>query len=169
MGTGEGTAGPVRDAELARTLLVEAREELLKADNKAGFLLATLGAMLTALLGTMCSGVIEPRRHAVISQVLLRGGCITCLMALVLLGLAVAPRVGRPRVLRAHYFGDASATASVPDLEEAVRRTAPLDRDLSQLTILSRTVWIKYRCIRHAMAWSAAFLTLTLLGILTGT
>lgn len=96
MGTGEGTAGPVRDAELARTLLVEAREELLKADNKAGFLLATLGAMLTALLGTMCSGVIEPRRHAAISQALLWGGCITCLMALVLLGLAVAPASDGP-------------------------------------------------------------------------
>ncbi|MCX4763840.1 DUF5706 domain-containing protein [Streptomyces sp. NBC_01275] len=169
MATGEGATEPVRDARLARTLLTEVREELMKADNKAGFLLASLGAALTALLGAICSGIIEPRHYAVIAQVLLWAGCITCLMSLVLLGLAMTPRVGRPQGSRAHYFGDVSAAASGLLLEEAVRHTDPLDRDLSQLTILSHTVWIKYRCIRHAMAWSAAFVTLTLLGILTGT
>lgn len=49
----------------------------------------------------------------------------------------------------------------------AVRRTDPLDRDLSQFMALSRTS-TKYRCIRHGMAWSAAFLVLTSLGLLTG-
>lgn len=158
-----------RDARLARILLTEAREELLKADTKAGFLLAFLGTGLTALLGAICGGIVELRRYAVVPQILLWAGCVACLVSLVLLGLAMTPRVGRPHSSRAHYFGDASTTASVLRLEEAVHHTDPLDRDLSQLTILSRTVWIKYRCVRHAMAWSATFVTLTLLGILTGT
>ncbi|MFC4505639.1 MULTISPECIES: Pycsar system effector family protein [Streptomyces] len=168
--TGEGGTGPgpVRDTQIARTLLAEAREELLKADNKAGFLLATLGAMLTALLGAMCGGVVEPRRYTAVSQILLWAGCVTCLVALVLLGLAMTPRLGRPHSSRAHYFGDVSAMACVPCLEEAVRRTDPLGRDLDQLTFLSHTAWIKYRCIRHALAWSGAFALLTALGILTG-
>ncbi|MCX4235794.1 Pycsar system effector family protein [Streptomyces ortus] len=169
MATGEGTTEPTRDAQLVRTLLAEAREELLKADNKAGFLLASMGAALTALLGVILGGAIEPRGYAVVSQILLWAGCVTCFVSLVQLGLAVTPRVGRPHHARAHYFGDVNATASVLCLEEAVRRTDSRERDLSQLTILSRTVWIKYRCIRHAMAWSAAFVTLTSLGILTGT
>ncbi len=168
MTTEEGVTEPVRDAELARTLLVEAREELLKADNKAGFLLATLGAMFTALLGAICGGIIEPHRYDVISQVLLWVGCFSCLMSLVLLGLAMTPRVGRPHSSRVHYFGDVSATDSVFCLEEVIRRTDPLNRDLNQLAVLSRTVWIKYRCIRHALSCSAAFVVLTLLGIATG-
>jgi CRP-like cAMP-binding protein len=44
-----------------------------------------------------------------------------------------------------------------------------LTRDLAQLAALSRTAWFKYRCVRHAMIWGAAFLALTLLGVLTGT
>ncbi|MFJ3231608.1 Pycsar system effector family protein [Streptomyces sp. NPDC086787] len=160
---------PTQDAQLARTLLTEAREELLKADNKAGFLLASLGAALTALIGAIATGVVEPRRYPAVAQILLWSGCATCLASLAMLGLAMTPRVGSRRHFRAHYFGDALATTSVSQLKAAVRRTDPLSRDLSQLTVLSRTVWIKYRCIRHAMAWSAAFVTLTVLGILTGT
>jgi hypothetical protein len=157
-----------RGAALARVLLSEAREELVKADNKAGFMLASLGAALTALLGAIGSGVIALRQYAVVPQLLLWSGCAACVPALVLLGLAVTPRLGNPHHSRTHYFGDARLTMSAAHLERTVRRTNPVSRDLSQLATLSQIAWTKYRCIRHALAWGTAFFALTLLGIVTG-
>jgi len=157
-----------RGAELARVLLSEAREELARADNKAGLMLASLVASLTALLGTIGSGLIAPRQYPVVPQFLLWAGCAACVPALVLLGLAVTPRLGNPHHTRSHYFGDARLAMSVAHLERTVRRTDPVSRDLSQLEALSQTVWTKYRCIRLALAWGTAFLALTLLGIATG-
>ncbi|MEU8649315.1 Pycsar system effector family protein [Streptomyces sp. NPDC048737] len=161
-------AAPDRGAELARVLLSEAREELARADNKAGLILASLGASLTALLGVIGGSVIAPRHYPVVPQLLLWVGCAACVPALVLLGLAMTPRLGSPHHSRTHYFGDARLAVSVAHLERMVRRTDPVSRDLSQLAILSQIVWTKYRCIRHALAWGAAFFTLTLLGIVTG-
>lgn len=157
-----------RGAELARVLLSEAREELVRADNKAGLMLASLGAALTALLGAIGSGVIAPRLYPVVPQFLLWAGCAACVPALVLLGLAVTPRLGSPHHSRTHYFGDARLAMSVAHLERTVRRTDPVARDLSQLAVLSQTAWTKYRCIRHALAWGSAFVALTLLGIVSG-
>ncbi|WDV53387.1 hypothetical protein PV963_24990 [Streptomyces coeruleorubidus] len=139
-GTGTGTQTD-RAAELTRDLLTEARERLAKADSKAGLTLATLGAALTALLGAIAGGLIAPGQYAVVPQLLVWAGCAACAPSLVLLGLAVSPR--RPS-------------------------RAPSSGDATQLEILSRTAWIKYRCIRRAMAWGAVFLTLTLAGTLAG-
>ncbi|MEU0280219.1 Pycsar system effector family protein [Streptomyces sp. NPDC088147] len=157
-----------RGAELARILLSEAREELTKADNKAGLLLASLGAALTALLGAIGSDVIALRQYAAVPQFLLWASCAACVPALVLLGLAMTPRLGNPRRSRTHYFGDARLAMSVAHLERTVRRTDPMSRDLSQLAILSQIAWTKYRCIRHALAWGMVFFACALLGIVTG-
>ncbi|MFG2802916.1 Pycsar system effector family protein [Streptomyces pseudovenezuelae] len=159
---------PGRGAQLARILLMEAREELVRADNKAGLLLASLGAALTALLGAIGSGVIAPRQYPILPQLLLWAGCAACAPALVLLGLAVTPRLGHPQPFRTHYFGDARLATSPAHLENTISRTDPMSRDLSQLAFLSRIAWTKYRCIRHALAWGTAFCALTLLGIVTG-
>lgn len=159
---------PGRGAQLARILLLEAREELVRADNKAGLLLASLGAALTALLGAIGSGVIAPRQYPILPQLLLWAGCAACAPALVLLGLAVTPRLGNPRPTRTHYFGDARLAPSPAHLKRTVTRTDPMSRDLTQLAFLSRITWTKYRCIRHALAWATAFCALTLLGIVTG-
>lgn len=167
-GPGPDPTGTDRGAELARVLLSEAREELVRADNKAGLMLASLGAALTALLGAIGSGVIVPRLYPAVPQFLLWAGCAACVPALVLLGLAVTPRLGNPHHSRTHYFGDARLAMSMAQLERTVRRTDPVSRDLSQLAVLSQTAWTKYRCIRHALAWGSAFVALTLLGIVTG-
>jgi hypothetical protein len=143
-GTGTGTQTD-RAAELTRDLLTEAREQLAKADSKAGLTLATLGAALTALLGAIAGGLIAPGQYAVIPQLLVWAGCAACAPSLVLLGLAVSPR--RP----------SRASPSSGSCGE-----------VTQLEVLSRTAWIKYRCIRRAMAWGAIFLTLTLAGTLAG-
>ena len=148
-GTGTGTQTD-RAAELTRDLLAEARERLAKADSKAGLTLATLGAALTALLGAIAGGLIAPGQYAVIPQLLVWAGCAACAPSLVLLGLAVSPR--RPSQVSS---SDSSGSTSSSG-------------DATQLEVLSRTAWIKYRCIRRAMAWGAVFLTLTLAGTLAG-
>ncbi|MFE7897360.1 hypothetical protein ACFU3E_07450 [Streptomyces sp. NPDC057424] len=131
------TLGGEHTAGLDRALLAEtAREELVKADNRAGLTLATLGATLTALLTAITAGVITPTQYAAIPQLLLWTGCAACAPSLVLLSLAARPR---------------------PDTADA---TPP--------HTLSRTTWTKHRRIRHAMAWGAAFLALTLAGTLIG-
>jgi hypothetical protein len=139
--TRETGTGPDRATEPTRDLLTEAREQLAKADSKAGLTLATLGAALTALLGAIAGGLIVPGQYAVIPQLLVWSGCAACAPSLVLLGLAVSPR--------------RTAQAS----------SSPDER---QLEILSRTARLKYRCTRRAMAWGAAFLTLTVAGTLAG-
>lgn len=139
--TRETGTRPDRTAEPTRDLLTEAREQLARADSKAGLTLATLGAALTALLGAIAGGLIVPGQYAVIPQLLVWSGCAACAPSLVLLGLAVSPR----------------RTAQ-----------APSSPDEEQLEILSRTARLKYRCTRQAMAWGAAFLTLTLAGTLAG-
>ncbi|MFJ4975432.1 hypothetical protein ACIP6X_08850 [Streptomyces coeruleorubidus] len=145
-GTGTGTQTD-RAAELTRDLLAESREQLAKADSKAGLTLATLGAALTALLGAIAGGLIAPGQYAVVPQLLVWAGCAACAPSLVLLGLAVSPR--RPSQVSSSGSSGSSG-------------------DATQLEVLSRTAWIKYRCIRRAMAWGAVFLTLTLAGTLAG-
>ncbi|GGX12782.1 hypothetical protein [Streptomyces lomondensis] len=134
-----------RTAELDPALLTEARERLAKADSRAGLTLAILGATLTALLGAITVGVIAPGQYAAIPQLLVWSGCAACAPSLVLLGLAVTPRPAAPRPSRAHGADDTA-----------------------QLKTLLRTASTKYRCIRRATAWGAAFVTLTLAGTLTG-
>lgn len=134
-----------RTAQFDPALLTEARERLAKADSRAELTLATLGATLTALLAAITAGVIAPGQYAVIPQLLVWSGCAACAPSLVLLGLAVTPRPTGPRPSRTDASGDAA-----------------------QLELLSRTASTKYRCIRRATAWGAAFLTLTLAGTLAG-
>lgn len=176
MTTPGGDGGTVPDAdmtaecgaELARVLLAEAREEVMKADSKAGLVLASLGAAMAAMLSAIAGGVIAPRQYAVVPQVLLWAGCAACVPALVLLGLAVTPRIGRPYCCRTHYFGDARLATTVAHLERRVRRTDLTSRNLSQLATVSQIAWTKYRCIRHALAWTAVFFALSLLGMVLG-
>ncbi|MGW5130817.1 hypothetical protein [Streptomyces sp. NPDC004135] len=93
-------------AELDRPFPPEAiREELARADRRAGLTLATLGAALTALLTAITAGVLTPSQYAAIPQLLLWTGCAACAPALFLLSLATrlqpTPRPGTPRPLLA--------------------------------------------------------------------
>lgn len=158
-----------RESELLRVLTVETREELVKADGKAGLVLSGLGAVLAALLGGLATGDVAPRHYPPLPQGLFWTGCVAWIPAFLLLGLAMAPRPGRPRPLRAHYFGDVSGAPSTGLLAAVIQRTDIKDRDLHQLLRLSRIVLIKYRCVRYGMLWAAVFVVLTAAGLLVGT
>lgn len=105
MPTRRGDAEAGQGEQLVRVLITETREELLKADSKAGLMLTALGVALTALLGAISGGGITPRGYPMVPQALFWAGCVAWVPSLVMLGLAVAPRAGKPRRLRAHYYG----------------------------------------------------------------
>ncbi|TJZ42200.1 hypothetical protein FCH28_34845 [Streptomyces piniterrae] len=163
-GDGEASRGDV----LARLLLAETREEMLKADQKAGFMLSCLGVAVTALIGAVSAGGITPLRYGPVAQSLFWAGCAALPPALSLLGLAIVPRTGPAVRQRAHYFGDVPATVSTRRLASLVRRTDPLERHVSQFAVLSQAVTAKYRCIRRGMVCAAVFYVLTALGVVLG-
>jgi hypothetical protein len=153
---------------LAHALVTETREEIAKADQKAGAILSALIAALAALIAATSAGGLAPQRLGPVAATLFWAGCTAWVPALILLGLAVAPNTGRPQERRAHYFGDTAMTPSVLALAGVMRATDLVDRDLNQLAILSRLTWAKYHRIRQGMLLSAVFLALTSLGLLLG-
>jgi hypothetical protein len=158
-----------RESELLRILATETREELVKADSKAALALSCLSAAFAALLGALGTGSLEPQHYSPFPMALFWIGCATWIPAIVTLGLAVAPRPGRPRLTRAHYFADASAAPSARLFAEIIRGTDIKDRDLDQFLQLSRIVQTKYRCVQYGMLWGAAFMILTATSLLIGT
>ena len=157
-----------REIELLRVMTVETREELTKADGKAGLVLSCLAAALATLLGALGTGRVAPQHYPLLPRVLFWTGCASCVPALILLGLAIAPRIRRRGPSLGHYFGDVGAAPSAASLTEALRQTHPKDRDLDQILRLSRIVMVKYRCIQYSMVCSAAFLLLTAVALTLG-
>lgn len=169
MGTPTGDAdGRDRVRTLARILLTETREEMAKADQKAGVLLSVLAVALATLVATVVGGGVTPLAYGSAAQLLFWAGCATAIPSLVMLGLAVVPRAGVPRYGRAHYFGDMTRGMPARALRSVILGTDPVERDLSQFTELSRLITVKYSCIRHSMVWGGSFLALTCSGVLVG-
>ncbi|MYU53485.1 MULTISPECIES: Pycsar system effector family protein [Streptomyces] len=166
--------GRNRSDALARLLLAETREEMVKADQKAGFILSCLGVAVTALVGAVSTGGIAPLRYGPVAQSLFWTGCAALPPSLYLLGQVIVPRVGSAERHRVHYFGDVAATGDTAATVSArligslVRRTDPLERDVSQFALLSKVVAAKYRRIRRGMVCSAFFFVFTSLGVLVG-
>ncbi|MFC9682682.1 hypothetical protein [Streptomyces sp. NPDC056948] len=94
------------------------------------------------------------------------GAALTALLAAITAGvIAPAQYAVIPQILV--WTGCAACAPSLVLLSLATRPRPGTDADPRPET-LSRTAWLKYRCTRHAMAWGAVFLTLTLAGTLTG-
>lgn len=157
-----------RESEFLRILTVETREELTKADGKAGLVLSCLGVALAALLAALGTGQLTPQQYPLLPRVIFWAGCASCVPAVILLGLAIAPRPGRPRRSRGHYFADVGASSTAGSLGERLRRTDLRERDLDQIVRLSRIVIVKYRCVQYGMLCSAAFVLLTVAAVTLG-
>jgi hypothetical protein len=133
-------------SEHVRQLLQETREELAKADNKANILLASTGiAVGVGLAGLMTGDVSISRLHNSVEW-LCWVGAAALVAAIVLLSLAVKPRLEAASRSRAHYFGDFAECASVGALIESLQSqdAAPDHRNASQLLILSKIAVRKY-------------------------
>ncbi|MFC9506060.1 hypothetical protein [Streptomyces sp. NPDC057002] len=94
------------------------------------------------------------------------GAALTALLVAITAGvIAPAQYAVIPQILV--WAGCAACAPSLVLLSLAAR-PRPVTDDEPRPETLSHTAWLKYRSIRHAMAWGAVFLTLTLAGTLAG-
>lgn len=148
--------GP-RDTELSRRLLVEAREELLRADTKASLLLATAMIVAAAVLAAMLAGDWRPSSLTPWAQLIWWAAFAVGTGGLVALGIAVYPRTRRTRgaVDIITFFGDIAET-DVDQASDKIARSARSDAPvIIQLVQVAAIVRVKYRWIRAGM-WSFA-------------
>ncbi len=145
---------------LARRLLVEAREELTRADQKAQILLAGFGATAAVVFAGILAGSWNPTRLDKRIEWLWWTGVTASLWAMVALALAVRPKTSRDRngVQGVRYFGDVVSCQNRAELDTALRSVAvsPFERDVDQLYLVSRIVASKYTWVRRGMFWAAA-------------
>ncbi|WP_441251086.1 Pycsar system effector family protein [Kitasatospora sp. McL0602] len=154
---------------LARTLLLETREELAKADQKASLLLAALGVAVASVAGAVASADTRPTGYGILGQLLFWGGCLATTTSLALLADAVRPRLEPPRNDAIRYFGDlADRRLSPEQIRTRLAATDPVARDITQLALLAPVVATKYARISSSMTAAALALPLILAGILTG-
>lgn len=140
--------------EFLKDLLEETRQEVGYADAKASILLGGTGVAGGAVIAGMIAGDVQLARldNAIEWMAWLSG--LFALVAVVLLGLAVYPRLGEPSAERARYFGDiVEASRAGVDLKELVEheRSDVAQRYLDQLVGLSEIVWKKHLIVRWAV------------------
>ncbi|MEP7048296.1 MAG: Pycsar system effector family protein [Ilumatobacteraceae bacterium] len=139
-------------------LLDECREEIRQSDSKASIIFAAV-ATTTALLTDLLLDKARALRT--------NGGFVTALglvavamlvVAMVMLGLAVIPRVGHPEPGKARYFGEQAQFETPESLLMAVTADAAgaSARHAQQLLIMARIARRKYVHLRRAMLSVAA-------------
>jgi len=146
------------DEEYVVKLLDEAREEVLRADQKAGVVLFVLGIGLGALLAGLIRGDWTPVERGTLFVVLWWLGSIILLGAVVASALAVWPRLRSAPVSNdIMYWGDVSRTESPAELASRLegQETDSTDRLVEELWHLSRIVMQKYQLIRAGLLLAA--------------
>lgn len=164
--------------DLARALLRDTREELVRADEKASSLLTAVGIAVGALLTGVVGRIWSPAGFDQLARIAWWVGVAGVGAATCFLVSALLPRFRRSEgTARVTYFADviraenakgrARPGAVMSDLEAAVKSSAnnALAHTLQQLRAISWIVSVKYRRIRAAilsLAVAVAFLGIAL-------
>lgn len=138
----------------AQHMLSEAREELVRADGKAGMLLAAVMVAASVLGGAAFAGDWSPFDVQNPQRWLLWGGLSLWLVAVFELGWAAFPRIGKPKEKdQLTYFRHVQMHKSLGELRRTLATAGndPLQRTTHQLWHVSRVVVSKYRHIRTAL------------------
>jgi hypothetical protein len=149
-------------------LLDECRDEVKLADSKTSMLFAAVATVIAFMVSILLDAESELRTSgdAVILLSILALGAF--LVALVLLALAVTPRLGRPEPGKARYFQEHAEFTDPASLLRVLERDTHerVDRHAQQLHVLARIVRRKYQHLRRAMqAISVAMVILALVGL----
>jgi hypothetical protein len=151
------SADPAAD-ELARRLLDETREELIRADSKASLLLAAVAVVVGAVITGFVSTSVSPLDLEPSTQWLFWVGAFAVGIGTVGLGAAVWPRTGSATAGQARYYRDIVAyKGDIESLKKAVIDESGdgFERDTSQLLSLSEIVQRKYTALRVGMGYTA--------------
>jgi hypothetical protein len=139
-------------------LLDECREEIRVSDSKASIIFAAVATATALLANLLLDRTEELRTNGAVVTVLSLVAVGTLVVSMVLLGLAVIPRVGEAQPGKARYFGEQAQFETHEALLAAVTADAEhaTERHAQQLLIMSRIARRKYTHLRHAMLAVAA-------------
>jgi len=154
-------------ATRSETLLVQAREELLRADNKASLLLSATGVAVGALLSGLIAGSWEPSMLTGQAQAIWWTAALCVATAIALLGRAVFPQTTIHRTAPSGviaYYGDVVRVGRHA-LRNAIEKGSSADAVEDQLFTVSLLVARKYSDIRRAMILLAVGVSLVLLSL----
>lgn len=150
--------------DLTRTLLRETREELVRADTKASYLLASLGVILGVVLGGAIAGHWTPNDLTCTAEFVWWLGVVAVAVGAVALGNAVYPRLVKEKPGRVTYFEDVRRHETCDTLIGDLNTEAELgERDAEQLMRLSKIASRKYRSIQVAI-WALVAAALLCIG-----
>jgi hypothetical protein len=151
--------------EALRQMLVEARDDVKLADQKASVILAALGIGFGAVLGGQLAGNFDSGRFSSAGQIVWWSGVLMAVGSVALAVFAVWPRykLDDSPIFGITYWGHIAAFEGLDEFEEALRNadTTSGRRTNHQLWRLSRLVLLKYRLVRAALvlgALAASFL-----------
>ena len=156
----------------ARGLLSAAREELIRAENKAVVLFATSGVAVAAVMAGLIAGDWGPFDLDDRVEWVWWGGALATGYALFCLSSAIYPRTTRkgppPSVVA--YFADVDRYRHRPlaDLTNALAYSASrgMDGVVDQLRQVSRITVAKYTRVRHALLALGGAAVLCLVAVL---
>jgi len=148
----------MNDESYILRLLDECREEIRVSDSKASIIFAAVATATALLANLLLDSGKELRTNGTAVTVLSLIAVGTLVVSMVLLGLAVIPRVGQPEAGKARYFGEQAQFESHHALLAAVTADAELatERHAQQLLVMSRIARRKYIHLRRAMLSVAA-------------
>lgn len=145
-------------------LLKDAREELVRADNKASLLLSATGVGVGALLAALLARAWAPSSLVGVAQWMWWLGAMGIAFAVCQLGVAVYPRTtarSRHAADVVAYYADVVRIGRT-GLADHVSKEATEDALLDQLSSISEIVFTKYRLIQRAL-WGLALGALIIL------
>lgn len=167
------TYRPTFDSDQARSLacalLIETRDEITRADNKASILLGLTAVIGSVLVAGMMAGDWTPSGLEVWPKVLWWCGVGAGACAVLFASLCVYPRFIQPNHDGApRYFGDIAQLDDEHALRVSLNRGPEQDdkRIVNQLLIASRIVVRKYRLLRFSLASLGVAIVMTVASVL---
>ncbi len=134
-------------------LLDECRDEIKISDSKASIIFAAVATSTALLASLLLDGAQKLRTSGAAVTTLGIIAVATLLVSMVMLGLAVIPRVGHPEPGRARHFEEQAQFPTHEALlaEVSADAESPSLRHAQQLLTLSRIARRKYLHLRRAM------------------
>jgi MFS family permease len=137
----------------AAELLMETREEIVRADTKAAILFTAFGIAVAAVLAGLIAGNWSPKDLDRGATVVFWVGSGSAFVSFLALGYALWPRIKHEKAehpasyyLQIHKYDDLNA------LRTALKQGAESgDRPVEQLKVMSDIAWSKFMGIRLAM------------------
>lgn len=136
-------------------MLIEARDDVKHADQKASVLLAALGIGYSAILGGQLSGNWDSDSLSCVGQVAWWVGVVLAGFSVIAAALAIWPRyrIDAAPKYGITYWGHVAGFEDAGALRKSLETTKadPMERVTDQLWRLSRIVLLKYRYVRAAL------------------